>query len=211
MAGIFVSGGSGLGKTTLIQALNEEYSIPLMSSFIREKHKKFPEIAQLPENDRQYIYEVGLYSLHQIRDRQFLSDRSVFDAYVRTGRKSEIVRYVDLDVIPPDLLVIVPTPPLEWYLKKIEFFISDNMRKIFYLEKAKHEPGEVLNEEDFANIIYTIEKKYETQIREMADLVSWKYFIPSYLSSDLDNFQTTWQKQAKQAIIETWGLPKFSD
>lgn len=210
MAGIFLSGGSGLGKTTFVKLMERTYGLKSITEVIRTMHKTHPDIKDLEFLDKQFIYEIEYFKLLHIQSFNFLSDRSIFDVFVWTGRAPSIVKYLGLDSHPPDLLILLPTPTFEWYRENIEYFTRDMIRLNAYRDKFDLKHTNRLSEEEIATLIYGIEREHEKQMLSMCEMLDWPFFVPEIKRSDYQNFQSNWQKEAEEAIIQIWNVPRLS-
>lgn len=209
MAGIYISGGSGLGKTSFVKLMERTYGVQSITNVIRTINKKHQEVQDLKKEDRQFIYEYEYLKLLHISSFNFLSDRSVLDVFVWSDRNPEVVKYLGVSGHPPDLLIVLPTPSFEWYKKHIDHFTRDMIRLNAYRDLFRVKHSEHLSEDEIAQFIYTIERNFEQKIRQMCDFLEWPYFVPEAKRDDIENFQTHWQMEAEEAILQTWGMSRI--
>lgn len=210
MGGIYVSGGSGLGKTTFVKLMERTYGLRSITEVIRSIHKNKPDVRDLEFSDRQFIYELEYFKLLHINTFSFLSDRSILDVFVWSGRSAEVVKYLGLETHPPDLIILLPTPSYEWYRTYIESFTRDMTRLNAYRDKFNLKNTNRLTEEEIATLIYGIERDFGKKMRQMCDYLDWPYFIPVVKRGEIENFQSIWQAEAEEAILQIWDVPRIT-
>ena len=205
MGGIYLSGGSGTGKTTFCNKMSAHYNIPLITDVIRNIHKKHPYISDLPTNERQLVYATEYLKIHHTAEPpRFISDRSILNVLSFWGLEPEVVHYLGLKRKSPDLLILLPVPSFQWYIEHISYF-SDEIRISTYKKRANIDQEKLVSHE-IANLFYTQDRDMFSRMKTMCEYLEWNHFIPTIDRSDVEGFQPCWQEQAHDAVVTVWGI-----
>jgi len=205
VGGTYLSGGSGIGKTSFCNKMSVHYGIALVVDVIRNIHKKYPHISDLPTNERQLIYATEYIKIHHTQERQrFISDRSILNVLSFWELEPEVAHFLDLQNKNPDLLILIPVPSYKWYINHISYF-SDPIRMSTYKKRADIEK-ETLNTSEIAELFYTQDRDMYDRMKKMCEYLEWRHFIPDVDRSDPDNFQRSWQQQSHDVIKNMWEL-----
>lgn len=205
MGGVYLSGGSGTGKTSFCSKMSAHYGIALIVDVIRNIHKKFPYISDLPTNERQLIYATEYIKIHHTQEPQrFISDRSILNVLSFWGLEPEVAHFLGLQNKSPDLLILIPVPAYKWYIDHINYF-SDPIRISTYKKRAGIDK-ETLNEKEVAELFYTQDRDMYDRMRKMCEYLEWRHFIPKIDRGNPDDFQRSWQQQAHDEMQTMWEL-----
>jgi hypothetical protein len=205
MAGIYLSGGAGTGKTTFCNVMQSQYGISLITDVIRGIHKRHPYISDLPTNERQLIYATEYLKIHHVNEpERFLSDRSLLNVLAFWKMEPEIVHYLGLKNRGPDLLILLPVPTYKWYVDHIDYFL-DAIRIETYKQRAGF-PKDELTHPEIASLFYEQDRDMYTRMKSMCDYLDWRHFIPEFDRSDCEYFQANWQEQAHEVIVDLWKI-----
>lgn len=206
MGGVFLSGGSGCGKTTLCKNIYERYEeVELVIDVIRNIHKKYPYISYLPTNERQLVYTTEYIRVHQIKDLKFfLSDRSLLNVLSFWKMNPKVVSYLELEDSNPDLIILIPVPNYEWYKNHVSYFY-DPIRINTYKQRAGL-TKENLSDDEISILFYEQDLDMFNSMKTMCENLAWKYFVPSINTETCENFQMSWQEQSWNIIVEMWNL-----
>jgi hypothetical protein len=206
LAGIYISGGSGIGKTTFVRIMAQNYGINMVTDVIRSMHKKHPDIRDLPFAERQLIYTIEFIKLHHLTDR-FLTDRSIFDVLAWSGTSVEMIKYLGIEMHVPDLIIMCPLPSFAWYQHNIDYFTHDLVRLSAYKEKAGKKGR--LSEDDAASMIYELDRTMRNGMIQMCDTLNWPlYLIDEEIDRRPEKFQASWQRMAEKAVCLAWEIPR---
>ena len=207
MGAIFISGGSGSGKTTFCNNMSSRYPITLETNVIRSLHKE-ESFSLLPPESKQLAYYTRYLDLHRVSAQlptfKILSDRSLLNVLAFWEIPPDTVPYLGLDMAKPDLVILVPVPTLDWYIGHIDY-LKDPIRISTYMRKAKLTEG--LDNLGIANLFHNHDYRMYRDMVKMCELLNWNRFIPSYYVGD---FQNGWQREAEEQIINKWKLGETS-
>jgi hypothetical protein len=205
VGGVYLSGGSGTGKTTFCNKMSAHYGIALITDVIRNIHKKHPYISDLSTNERQLVYATEYIKIHHTSEpTRFISDRSILNVLSFWGLEPEVAHYLGMKNKSPDLLILLPVPSFKWYIDHISYF-SDEMRISTYKKRAKLDQ-EKLERHEIANLFYTQDRDMFDRMKKMCEYLEWRHFIPQIDRNDPDDFQRSWQQQSHDVMKEMWEL-----
>lgn len=205
MAGIFLSGGSGSGKTTFCKTISSHYSIPLIIDVLRGIHKKCPEISDLPKNEKQLIYATEYLKLHHTTEpSQFISDRSILNVLAFWGMNPDVAQYLGLQTKQPDLIILIPVPTYKWYVDHIDYF-ADPIRIDTYKARIGEKTA-FLGRSEVATLFYEQDREMFDSMERMCEHLEWPFFIPEIDRKNIDGFQAQWQFQAHDLVMQTWEI-----
>jgi hypothetical protein len=207
---IYLSGGSGIGKTTFCSKMRDKYGISLVTNVIRELHSKDPGINYLTFNDRQLIYTME-YICHHLRLEQtlherVLSDRSLLNVLAWWGVNPKVVRHFRLELAKPDLVIILPVPSMQWYATNGFYITGDPVRRDAYLARADIMNILLYDKTDYSvtKLIREQDEVMYTHMCETCSELGWKHFTPRI--SNWSNFQNEWQERAEDVILSEWNI-----
>lgn len=194
---VFISGGSGLGKTTFTSRISELLKLPVKGEVIRSLYNSHKDLFALPFLVRQQIIFAEYLRIHQLNEK-FISDRSVLDIALWTNVNDEVIKvqsYLKY-IKPEDVVVVVPTPSLQHYLDHPEIFYDDPLRfdAYYYTEIYKYMSREeaLENREEVLRHIWRLTVELEHRFVKLAQAGD---FTLVYNKADPDNFYS-WQDQA---------------
>jgi hypothetical protein len=204
MPGIYVSGGSGLGKSFfaegLARALKLDYVDASVGNFLH-----LQDFEKLPFEIRQlalilfYREKFTNASFRALREkRNFVADRSMLD-YFAWG---DIPPYPMFSALlpTPDCLVLVPTPHIEWYVLHAEVFTRKALRQKAYAEKAKT----LLQSAELSpTTLHRVSLHYEDQLTHWCKALDWTYYRPTLVpwtdyAMGGASFYNAWQANVKE-------------
>lgn len=187
---IFISGGSGLGKTTFTHQISELLKLPIKGEVIRSIYNRNPDLFSLPFLVRQQIIFTEYLKIHQSQE-SFISDRSVLDIALWTNINDPVIKvesYLKY-INPEDVIIIVPTPPVDHYLNNPGIFYDDPLRfeSYYYTELYKYMTYEDArsNREDSLRLIWRLTVELELRFVSLAKLGNLQYIHERF---DPDNF-----------------------
>lgn len=194
---IFISGGSGLGKTTFTHQISELLKLPIKGEVIRTIYNRNPDLFSLPFLVRQQIIFAEYLKIHQSQE-SFISDRSVLDIALWTNLNDSVIevesflKYINQE----DIIVIVPTPPVTHYLNNPGIFYDDPLRfeSYYYTELYKYMTYEEARSkvEESLKLIWRLTVELEQRFVNLAKLGNLNYIYESF---DPDNFYS-WKDKA---------------
>ena len=205
MAGIYISGGSGTGKTTFCTKMSAHYGVPLIINVIRDIHTKSPYVSHLPRNERQFVYALEYIKVHHSTNPEnFLSDRSLLNVLAFWKVQPEVIGFLGLENKIPDLVIILPIPAFSWYQENISCFM-DPIRIDTYKQRAGVTKAK-LSETDIATLFYEEDRAMFELMKKMCEIVKWPYWVPELDRENPENYRTHWQQQAHNAVVEIWKI-----
>jgi hypothetical protein len=211
MGATFISGGSGCGKTTFCNRVSERYPITLETNVIRSLHKE-EDFPLLPGVAKQLTYFTRYLDLHRVSSHlpnfKILSDRSILNVLAFWEIPPETVKYLGLEVIKPDLIILVSPPPFIWYRDHIDY-LKDPIRISTYKRKA----GIVSELDDLkiAELFYDHDVFMFQDMARMCAMLNWNHFIPDEKMYNIEDFQGFWQREAEAELVRTWNLEEIKN
>lgn len=206
MGGIFLSGGSGCGKTTFCKDIVNKYpDVELVIDVIRDIHKKHPYISYLPTNERQLVYTTEYIKVHQRTEfSNFISDRSLLNVLAFWKMNPKVVSYLNLEKNNTDLIILIPVPSFKWYEEHVDYFY-DPIRINTYKQRAGIKEDSLIKAE-VSKLFYEQDLDMYNSMKIMCENLGWNFYIPSI---NEDDFQSSWQQQSYVEIISTWFNPRI--
>ena len=204
MPGIYLTGPSGTGKTTFCNEVASALPISLRTNLVTGLFANHPELRDVRFMDKQLIITLKFMDLHNLTDtgsEWCLSDRSILDVMAWSDNDPELIKLLPLT--PPAMILLIPTPPLDWYLHHSELVFD---RSKYYAMKRGFEQDHYLgwsNEFEAIKSIYEIECRHQRSIHHMIQFLGWRHHMCRY-TSDVGFFQQTWQENAMEVVREIW-------
>lgn len=167
---VYLSGGSGLGKTTLAKNICKKYGVTYKGSITRNAAKNDPNFMDKPFEYRQAMLLNKMLEFHYSDEDRILNDRSYLDYYVWSAKvlhkKISKKGLPETLFNPDDILIIVPTPiNVNWYLDNISIFWDDKLRREAYIQVSNYKAK---TKTDLAKVLYNVTSELENKITELA-------------------------------------------
>lgn len=202
MARLFTSGGSGLGKTTFARKMCEEYDLEYMGSIARNAWSNNPEIAKRPFIERQQFLMTEALKVHRNGIDNIINDRSYLDYRIWTEIGSTWTEDLPDNVFTSDdILIVIPTPCINWYHRNIDYFFGDKIRYDAYTYMF----GSQLKPDDFCSAMYHLTRQLEDKIVNLgvqySNRTGMRMFVPAL--EDYDSGFHNWQITAHKYIQST--------
>lgn len=202
---IFISGGSGLGKTTFTKALTGKTGLPIKGEVIRSLYDNNKDLFNMPFHVRQQIIFAEYLKLHQSNE-EFISDRSVLDIGLWTNVNAPMIRiesYVKY-INPEDVVIVVPTPSKQHYYDNPMIFFGDPLRFESYYQTevykymTREEAWDPNNRQAYLDYVWRLTRELEHKFLALSKLGDFKVI---YHEANPDNFYD-WQNSAIQDLIK---------
>lgn len=194
MTKIFVTGGSGLGKSVFCERLATEFDLPYVSEGARTLFKD-SDLESMSFDDRQYALIAHYAALHHRTD-DLISDRSLIDILVWSYLYND--NSVSLPHLPytNEYHIVVPTLCSGYYERYIDKYTGDEYRKSAYLEMMC-KLGIPLS----PMTLHLLSSKLQLDIEEMCQNLEnrgrgCKYYVAKRGYYDNDNPWKHWQEDA---------------
>lgn len=165
---IFITGGSGLGKSTLLNEVNRRLGLKKYTEITRKLQQSNTDFYSMGQVLRQTMIETAYKRLMKEEMVDGISDRSILDieAWTNFVTNRNVKSSVNKDCFKAgDVLVIVPTPDLSWFVNHKTHFYSDDIRFKIYHE-AKTKLGKT--DETLVEFVYNTSKFLEDIIDSFA-------------------------------------------
>lgn len=205
MGGVYLTGPSGTGKTSFCRVNRNNYGFGAITNTLTSMIDKHPGIKDLDYYERQIVFLVELLKQHHIQNINFLADRSVLDVLAWSDVQADLVNYLGLYQKVPDLIIVIPTPPYNWYKHHYEEVVRSRLK--YYLEKLNIDSAQKFDEPNSIQLMYDTERTHHKVIMKMLEELQWPYYIPEY-SFNPEGFRTSWQKDAEKKVLEVWGIDR---
>lgn len=198
---IFISGGSGLGKTTLTNKLTEVTGLPIKGEVIRSLYNSDKDFFKRPFLVRQSVIFAEYLKLHQ-SDESFISDRSVLDIGLWTNLNEPSIKietYLSL-IQENDVIVIVPTPSFEHYDNNPGIFFDDPLRfqAYYQLEVFKYMTLEE-TQNDRSKFLFYVWRLTKELERQFLHYVNMSKATVIYHPANAEDFYS-WQTRTIESI-----------
>jgi len=128
----------------------------------------------------------------------FVTDRLVLDYLVWTGINA--VSFYAGVLSKPELLIIAPTPSLQWYRDHHDEFLTKQSRVEAYAERLGIKVPDDLHSDKFIEGVHDISRNLEHRIADWCTELQWPYFWNSMI--DRRNDSTDFRKLRQSHVME---------